>query len=71
MHALLEFAETEIADPLARAAEIMRIQRDMTRDIARNGIVFAIPQPGPTGVEPNRAFDKKSLQVLRSWVGAA
>jgi hypothetical protein len=69
--AVWELAATNIADPLVRAAEIMKLRRDMTRDIARNGIVFAIPQPGRSGNEPNQKFDEQSLRVLRNWSGTA
>lgn len=40
--------------------------------MARSSIIFAIPQPGPEGNEPNEAFEEQSLRVLRYWVcGAA
>jgi hypothetical protein len=35
--------------------------------MARNSIVFAIRQPGPSAEEPNQDFEEQSLRLLRHW----
>ena len=67
--ALLDFSEADIKDPLVRAAESARLRREHAQDIARNGIVFAIRQPGPTGKEPIKDFEDQALKVLLRWSG--
>jgi hypothetical protein len=71
MLAVLEFAHAEVPDPLIRAAEVARFQRENALDIARNGIVFNIRQPGPSGEEPSRDFEEQSLLLLRAWSAEA
>jgi hypothetical protein len=70
MLAVLEFAELDSSDPLLRAAEIMRFRREHAQDLARNSVVLAIRQPGPSGEEPSSDFQDQSLRVLRHWYGA-
>jgi hypothetical protein len=67
--ALMEFAEADVAPPLRRT-EIARLLREHADDIARNGIVFALPQPGPTSKEPVEAFEDQSANVLLRWSGS-
>jgi hypothetical protein len=71
MLAVLDFAHADLPDSLVRAAEITRFRREHATDMARNSIVFAIRQPGPSAEEPNEDFEEQSLRLLRHWAGRA
>jgi hypothetical protein len=69
MLSFMDFATSAPAEPLARAAEVRRLYRELAGDLARAGVVSALPNA--TGEALGGAFEEWSVRILRHWSESA
>jgi DNA-binding transcriptional ArsR family regulator len=66
---ILDFAESPAQEPLARAASIRRLLREINANLSRLGMADSLPSA--TDITLNQDFDSWALGLLHKWAGTA